>query len=99
MKHIRGIYHPNIDSLGRICLDILQDNWSPVMQIRTVITSIQDLLSRPDPDDTFPPRRIHKIGEEIAVDTRATNTEHWKNNKHEAVERAKDWTRRFASNG
>ena len=45
------IYHPNIDNLGRICLDILKDKWSPALQIRTVLLSIQALLSSPNPDD------------------------------------------------
>ncbi|XP_006892141.1 PREDICTED: ubiquitin-conjugating enzyme E2 N-like [Elephantulus edwardii] len=45
------IYQPNVDKLGRICLDILKDKWSPAPQIRTVLLSIQALLSAPNPDD------------------------------------------------
>ena len=45
------IYHPNIDNLGRICLDILKKNWSPALQIKSVLLSIQSLMSEPNPDD------------------------------------------------
>ncbi|XP_011849396.1 PREDICTED: ubiquitin-conjugating enzyme E2 N-like [Mandrillus leucophaeus] len=45
------IYHPIVDKLGRICLDSLKDKWSPALQIRTVLLSIQALLSAPNPDD------------------------------------------------
>ena len=106
VRFLTRIYHPNIDLAGgRICLDILQDNWSPALQIRTVLMSLQDLLSTPNPDDPFPPRPIiriggERIGEERVVEKNVlTAAEHWKTNEREAVERAREWTKKFASNG
>ncbi|XP_050219152.1 ubiquitin-conjugating enzyme E2 36 isoform X1 [Mercurialis annua] len=81
VRFLTKIYHPNIDKLGRICLDILKDKWSPALQIRTVLLSIQALLSAPNPDDP--------LSENIA--------KHWKTNEAEAVETAKEWTRLYAS--
>jgi len=74
------IYHPNIDKLGRICLDILKDKWSPALQIRTVLLSIQALLSAPNPDDP--------LANDVA--------EAWKTNEKEAIATAKSWTAQFA---
>jgi hypothetical protein len=51
VRFLTKMFHPNIDKLGRICLDILKDKWSPALQIRTVLLSIQALLSAPNPDD------------------------------------------------
>ena len=53
VRFLTKIYHPNIDKLGRICLDILKDKWSPALQVRTVLLSIQALLSAPNPDDPY----------------------------------------------
>jgi len=81
VRFLTKIYHPNIDKLGRICLDILKDKWSPALQIRTVLLSIQALMSAPNPDDP--------LSNEIA--------EHWKSDERGAIERAKEWTRKFAN--
>lgn len=81
VRFMTKIYHPNIDKLGRICLDILKDKWSPALQIRTVLLSIQALLSAPNPDDP--------LANDVA--------ELWKTNEVEAIRNAKEWTRMFAT--
>ncbi|KAF4670018.1 ubiquitin-conjugating enzyme E2 N [Perkinsus olseni] len=80
VRFLTKIYHPNIDKLGRICLDILKDKWSPALQIRTVLLSIQALLSAPEPDDP--------------LDTGVA--EHFKHNRAEADGIARSWNQIYA---
>ncbi|KAI3777691.1 hypothetical protein L1987_47492 [Smallanthus sonchifolius] len=52
MKFATKVWHPNISSQsGAICLDILKDQWSPALTLKTALLSIQALLSTPEPDD------------------------------------------------
>ncbi|KAH9946349.1 ubiquitin-conjugating enzyme/RWD-like protein [Epithele typhae] len=42
-------FHPNVDlSTGGICLDILQDKWSAVYSVQTIMLSLQSLLGEPN---------------------------------------------------
>ena len=80
VRFLTKIYHPNIDKLGRICLDVLKDKWSPALQIGTVLISIQALLSAPNPDDP--------LADEVA--------KAWKDNEAQAIGTAQEWTQKYA---
>lgn len=80
VRFLTRIFHPNIDNVGRICLDILKKQWSPALQIRTVLLSIQALLSSPNMDDPLS-NDVAKV---------------WQMNAEKACNMAKQWTRIYA---
>jgi len=45
------VYHPNIDPMGNICLNILREDWKPVLTIQAIILGLHFLLLDPNPED------------------------------------------------
>ncbi|KRF93996.1 ubiquitin-conjugating enzyme E2-22 kDa [Drosophila mojavensis] len=52
VRFITPIWHPNVSSVtGAIRMDILKDHWAAAMTLRTVLLSLQGMLSVAEPDD------------------------------------------------
>ncbi|XP_041988970.1 ubiquitin-conjugating enzyme E2 C [Aricia agestis] len=48
VKFLTPCFHPNVDTCGLICLDILKDKWTALYDVRTILLSIQSLLAEPN---------------------------------------------------
>ena len=48
MKFISEMFHPNVYASGELCLDILQNRWSPTYDVSSILTSVQSLLNDPN---------------------------------------------------
>ncbi|KAJ8681560.1 hypothetical protein QAD02_017352 [Eretmocerus hayati] len=55
LKFKTPVYHPNIDTQGRICMDLLKmppnGGWRPTISLENIIVAVQSLLGNPNPDD------------------------------------------------
>ncbi|GFR68775.1 ubiquitin-conjugating enzyme E2 T [Elysia marginata] len=84
VRFLTPIYHPNIDTNGRICLDTLKlppkGTWRPCLNISTVLMMIRVLMAEPGAEDPL----MTAIWQEYKYDYTAY------------VEKAKQWTRLHA---
>ena len=81
MKFTTKVWHPNVSSQsGAICLDVLKDQWTPALTIKTALLSVQALLAAAEPDDP-----------QDAVVAKMYVT-----NRGKFDETAKQWTKKYA---
>jgi ubiquitin-conjugating enzyme E2 M len=48
---VSQIYHPNVDLEGNVCLNILREDWKPVLNLNSVMVGLQYLFLEPNADD------------------------------------------------
>ncbi len=75
------VFHPNINSSGGICLDILKGQWSPALTISKVLLSILSLLTDANPNDPLVPDIANL----------------YKTNRAAYDAKAREWTQMYAS--
>lgn len=73
LKFETPCFHPNFDiNTGAICLDILQDKWSAVYSVQTILLSLQSLLGEPNNASPLNPEAASLWGNPEAFKTQLT---------------------------
>jgi len=81
VKFTTKIYHPGIDEGGNICVSILRDEWKPTVSLHDVLTTIQEKVNNPSPDDPFELEIARVL----------------KDDRAKFLATAKEWTKKYAT--
>jgi len=79
VKFVSKMFHPNVYSDGSLCLDILQNRWSPTYDVSAILTSIQSLLDEPNPNSP---------ANSVAAQLYLENRREYEKKVHEVVEQS-----------
>jgi ubiquitin-conjugating enzyme E2 A len=79
VKFTTEIFHPNVYGDGSLCLDIIQDKWSPIYTISTILLSIQSLLTDPN---------VNSPANPVAAQLYKTNPTEYNRRVRQCVERS-----------
>lgn len=74
------VYHCNINSTGKVCIDSLTTAWTPTLTVAHLLAAISGLLAEPNPHDPL----VGSIASQYLTEREV----------HDAT--ARDWTMRFA---
>mmetsp|Transcript_19281 Transcript_19281/g.58157 ORF Transcript_19281/g.58157 Transcript_19281/m.58157 type:complete len:155 (+) Transcript_19281:104-568(+) len=53
------MFHPNIYPDGTLCMDLIQDNWSPIYSVCSILIAIRSLLTDPNCASPANPEAAH----------------------------------------
>jgi ubiquitin-conjugating enzyme E2 M len=67
VKCLTKVYHPNVDLLGNICLNVLREDWRPVLGISHIIMGLQLIMNEPETREPL----NHEAAEAMRQDPRA----------------------------
>ena len=97
VRFLTAVYHPNVDSAGRICLDTLKSppagSWSPAVSLPSLLLSIRSLLAEPNPDDGLVPEiseEFKRFPERFREEARRRTAKYATSEKTAELERSLD---------
>ena len=51
VRCLTRVFHPNIDEQGNVCLNILREEWKPVLSLNSILYGLQHLFLEPNVED------------------------------------------------